>query len=84
MAIDGQNGKAQFMNAAQRNRAKVKAAIGRLMKVGSHQVPALNASLLLSAVRRIDRSIPSDTAHTTLVDDIVRANGWQYRPKPRS
>jgi hypothetical protein len=84
MAIDGQDGKAQFRDAAQRNRAKVEAAIRRIMKVGSSQVPALNASLLLSQVRSSNRSIPSDTAHIKLVDDIVRTNGWQYRPKPKS
>jgi hypothetical protein len=82
---DGRNdGKAHFKAAAARNRAKVEKVIRSLMRVGNNQVPGLNAGMLLVAVRQRDSSIPSDTAHTRLVDEIVTANGWRYQPKPRS
>lgn len=84
MPDDRKDGKEQFKTAAARNRAKVERVIRSLIRAGSDQVPGLNPSMLLAAVRRRDSSIPSDTAHTKLVDEIVTANRWRYQPKPKS
>jgi hypothetical protein len=53
-----------------------------LMKVGSNQLPGLNAQMVLERIHQRDPSIPSDTAHQNLVETIAQANGWIYQPKP--
>lgn len=78
----GGDGKAVFRKGAERNRVKVECLMRGLMKVGSNQLPGLNAQMVLDRIHKMNSSIPSDTAHQNLVETIAKTNGWIYQPKP--